>query len=104
MWFKGLAKYSAPTENLIPKMIGRLCVVTLMTGIVFALWFADPDPDDYTLNVIIWLVPMSLGFFIAFSVSDLVMKKLKLYGKTDATRDGTLTEEAKVILYGLSSS
>jgi hypothetical protein len=47
---------------------------------------------------------MSLGFFIAFSVSDLVMKKLKLYGKTGATRDDTITEEAKVILYGLSSS
>ena len=57
-----------------------------MSGFVFVLWLLDPDADDILLNVIIWIVPMFLGFFLLFSVNDLVMYKLKLYDKADATR------------------
>lgn len=53
---------------------------------MFLLWLLDPDADDILLVFIIWLVPMFLGFFLLFSVNDLVMYKLKLYDKIDATR------------------
>ena len=68
------------------KSLGRLCVSAILSSFVFLLWLLDPDADDILLVFIIWLVPMFLGFFLLFSVNDLVMYKLKLYDKIDATR------------------
>jgi hypothetical protein len=81
-----MSKYTYPNEFWFRKSLGRLCVSGILSGFVFVLWLLDPDVDDILLNFIIWLIPMFLGFFLLFSVNDLVMYKLKLYDKIDVTR------------------